>query len=270
MKEGKTTDCFWLVLLGIAALVMLFRVILPALMGPRGHPPNQHAQFHSIEAALELFNNEFDGYPPSDAIDPNGVAYCGAMKFCEAVMGQDMLGFHSGAIFRADGKDANGENLYDPADLTARKGPYLPPESADAVEIQELWPATDSVGAFLPTSRVLCDVFTRRLDSGRKVGMPILYYKADTSKKSHDLENPDNPDNIYNYKDNHALLRLGVPGEPGKQHPLYADTNLFYKITRDRRVKDMSMPRKANSYILISPGYDGLYGTEDDVMNFKR
>ena len=274
MKEEKATSRIWLVLLVIAALIMLFLVILPALIWlrrPYGHPPNQKAQYHSMEAAVELFYNEFNGYPPSGAVDSNGAAYCGAMKLCEALMGQDMLGFHSDSIFRADSKGANGEDLYDPTgDLTARKGPYLPPESADAVEIRELWTGPGDKSPFLPRSRVICDVWKRRLNSGKKVGMPVLYYKADVSKKSHDLENPDNPDNIYNYKDNHALLALGVPGKPDKPHPLFINPKLFYEMTQNRKAKDTNIPCNANSFILISAGQDGLYGTEDDVMNFER
>lgn len=194
------------------------------------------------------------------------------MKFCEAMMGQDMEGFHSNSIFRADGRDVSGSmELYDPTGvLTARKGPYLPPECADAVEIREIWTGTGSRGPFLPTSRVLCDVYTRRLDSGKRVGLPVLYYRTDVSKTAHDVENPDNPENIYNYKDNHALLGLGVPGKPGKQHPLYADPKIFYEMTRDKKVKGKSVPCNANSFILISAGYDGLYGTKDDVMDFER
>ncbi len=93
-----------------------------------------------------------------------GKSYCGAMKLCEAMMGQDMLGIHSNSVFRADGQDAVGTFLYDStADLTARKGPYLPPESADAVEIQEMW---TSHTPFFEESRVLCDVYKQRLPSG--------------------------------------------------------------------------------------------------------
>lgn len=274
MKAGKATNHIWLVLLVIAALIVMFRVIVPALMRrPRGHPPNQHAQLYSIKAALGLFNNAFDGYPASGAADPNGAAYCGAMKLCEGLMGQDMLGFHSDSIFRADGRDAAGSmDLYDQTGdwWTSRKGPFLPPESADAVEIREIWSDANGTGAFLATSRVLCDVWRRRLDSGKKVGMPVLYYRADVSKKAHDAENPDNPENIYDYRDNHALLALGVPGEAGKQHPLYADPKMFYEMTRDKKVKDKSVPHNADSFILISAGYDGVYGTEDDITNFER
>jgi len=270
MKAG---NAFWWVL----AIFSVIVAIIYYFWGPdrvRRFTPRvkQRAQFHSMEAAMELFNNAFDGYPPSDAADPNGAAYCGAMKVCEGLTGQDMLGFHSDSIFRADGRDATGSvDLYDPRDdLTSRKGPYLPPESADAVEIGEIWSDANGTGAFLPTSRVLCDVFTRKVASGKKVGMPILYYRADMSKRVHDVENPDNPGNIYNYRDNHALLALGVPGEAGKQHPLFADPKMFYEMTRDRKMEDKSVPCNADSFILISAGYDGVYGTEDDITNLER
>jgi len=99
--------------------------------------------------------------------------------------------------------------------------------------------------------------------------MPILYYKADKSKSSHDINNPDNPDNIYNYKDNYDLLALGVPGKPRKQHPLYKDPSLFYKMTKNYRITEKSTPVNKESYIQLSAGKDGLYGTKDDIVNFE-
>ena len=44
--------------------------------------------------------------------------------------------------------------------------------------------------------------------------MPILYYKANTANTLHDRTNPDNPDNIYNYRDNNELVLLGKPFDP--------------------------------------------------------
>ncbi|MHC4744651.1 MAG: type II secretion system protein, partial [Planctomycetota bacterium] len=190
-KQRKKRAAFTIVelLTVMSIIVILIGLLVPALSQVRKFAlkVKQNAQFHSIEAAIELFNNEFDGYPESGALDPQGADYCGAMKLCEAMMGQDMLGFHSNAVFRADGMDAAGNNLlYDPVgDLTARKGPYLPPESADAVEIQEIWTDIGSRSSnVLPASRVLCDVYTQRLTSGKKVGLPVLYYKADTTGKA--------------------------------------------------------------------------------------
>ncbi len=210
----------------MSIIVILIGLLVPALNKVKvfAKKVKQSAQFHSMEAAIELFNNEFDGYPESGALDSTNTSYCGAMKLCEAMMGQDMLGFHSNSVFRADGRDAmDTMDLYNPtADLTARKGPYLPPEGADAVEVQEIWAGTTGTGTgpFLPRSRVLCDVYTRKIDSGRKVGMPVLYYRADTTGRGkwHDssaaasMTPTDSQGNIYNYLDNQDLLDLSMPG----------------------------------------------------------
>ena len=267
MKSGKAI--MW-ILAGLAALIVIIVLLRRLNKAPiYAQIVKQHAQFHSIAAALELFDNEFEGYPPSDATDPTGAAYCGAMKLCEAMMGRDLQGFHPDSVFRADGKDDKGRDLYERSNLLARRGPFLPPECADALTLADIY----GKGKTAPSREdifVLCDVYRRKRETGKEAGMPILYYEADTSKAAHDVNDPGNPENIYNYKDNHALVGLGVPGKPGKQHPLFANPGMFYEMTRDKKVKDKSMPCKADSYILISAGYDGLYGTEDDVTNFDR
>ncbi|MBN2138131.1 MAG: hypothetical protein JW720_10005 [Sedimentisphaerales bacterium] len=233
------------------------------------HIVRQNAQFHSMAAALELFNNAFEGYPPSDANDPAGQPYCGAMKLAEAVTGRDLLGFHGESAFRADGKDANGiAPIYKPTNLSLRKGPYMPPDCADCPTLAEIF-ARENTGPFNPENRVLCDIYTNRLKTGRKIGMPVLYYKADTSRTSHDAEDPNNPDNIYDYRDNHALLALGVPGDPTAVHPLFADPKLFYKMTKSDKITTSVRPVHADTFILISAGPDRFYGTKDDICNFE-
>ena len=243
----------------------------------------QKVQFRSIDCALELFKSDFGYYPQSGTVDDEGQYYCGAMKLCEALMGQDMMGFHPDSIFRSDGTDGKGKELYPSANpnwdiasktaysdsLKARKGPYLPLENANAYTLADLY-GKNNTGLFDPNNYVLCDVFEHIKLSGkrRKIGIPILYYKADTSKTAHDVNDPNNPENIYDYKDNHALLALGVPGKPGQKHPLYEDPKIFYEITRNDRVVGPSVPYRADTYILLSAGQDGLYGTEDDIANF--
>jgi hypothetical protein len=81
-------------------------ILIPSRGTP--FPVKQKAQLKSIEAALELFNYEYANYPPSDANDVTGAAYCGAMKLAEAMMGQDLMGFHPKSAFLADGLDPNG------------------------------------------------------------------------------------------------------------------------------------------------------------------
>jgi hypothetical protein len=105
-------------------------------------------------------------------------------------------------------------------------------------------------------------------NAGVKLGMPVLYYKADSSKLSHDVGNPDDSDNIVSYLDNYALLDLGLPWDISATHPMYDDPTKFYEMTKNKKITSMSKPHNADSYILISAGWDGLYGTQDDVFNF--
>lgn len=261
----------WLVSLG---LVFLLAVHVLITYEGSHHPRDvRHlAQFNSINAAIELFANEYDGYPPSDANDAVGRPYCGSMKLAEALMGQDLLGFHSESGFRADGLDPDTLVLLypvapSPDDLKARSGPYLPAESANAFRLADIY-GSGNTGPFRHDLFVLCDVFERKRPGGKKTGMPILYYRADPSGTTHDVNHPDEPNNIYEYRDNHALVLLGVPGEPNAAHPL-ADPRRFYLNTQDHMQRFQSQPYRRDSYILISAGWDGLYGTADDICNFE-
>ena len=267
----------------MSIIVILIGLLVPALTRVRIYALllKQKAQFHSMDAAIELFNNEFEGYPPSDALDGNPNQgqrrpYCGAMKLCEAMMGQDLLGFHINSVFRANGLDRGGNVLYDRDTLKERKGPFLPLENANAFSLTDVYGA-DNIGSFDTNPYVLCDVYKRQMTSGTKTGMPILYYKANTANSWHDPNNlptiDDSLGNIYNYWDNHMLVAaLGKPWEgqssTAKPHKL-ATPEVFYANTRSHQIVNPPRPYKAESYIMISAGYDGEYGTADDVFNFE-
>ena len=264
----------------MSIIVILIGLLVPALTNVKRYAlkVKQMAQLHSMDAAIQQFGAEFEGYPPSGALDESSQAYCGAMKLCEAMMGQDLLGFHSNSVFRRDGLDATGTiALYPPLpsqdNLKARGGRFLDPESANALRIEEIYGSNTS--PFLATSFVICDVYKRQMESGNKTGMPILYYKANTANSLHDpnyLPTPsDNKGNIYNYWDNHVLVGLGKPGESGgasATHKL-ADPKRFYQNTRSGQITTTSQPYRSDSYILISAGYDSEYGTADDICNFE-
>jgi len=150
MKQGGQRSAFTIVelLTVMSIIVILIGLLVPALNKVKIYAMKvkQNAQFHSIEAALELFNSElFEGYPESGALDPRDQPYPGAMKLCEAMMGWDLLGFHTNSMFRSDGLGANDQMLYDPTDLSARRGPFLPLESANAYRLEDLYPP-DSPG----------------------------------------------------------------------------------------------------------------------------
>ncbi len=270
----------------MSIIVILIGLLVPALNMVRKYAweVKQKAQFHSIDAAVELFNTEFSGYPDSGELGPDGLPYCGALKLCEAMMGQDLMGYHPDSTFRSDGWDRDrslvgARWLYPDANrvtpevyrdnLSIRKGPYLPLESANAYRLEDIYL---NVGAFNPKHFVLCDVYRNvtHQGTGKKIGMPILYYKAHTSNSFHDIANPTNINNIYNYRDNQMLITLGIPSDPppnGSKHRLW-DPVRFYKNTKNDKVTTASRPYRADSYILISAGFDGEYGTPDDICNF--
>jgi len=269
------------VLIMILTIVFVCFVICSVILFHPDEPGidvRQQAQLKSIDTALELFKNERDNYPPSDAFDEDGMDYCGAMKLCEAIMGQDLMGYHPDTVFRRDGTNGKDKILYPDAsllskeayraNLSVRKGPYLPVDNANPYRLKDLY---DNVGPFDGNDYVICDTWkvVKHRATGKKVGMPVLYYKANTSKTAHDVNDPNNPENIYNYKDNHALLALGVPGKPGLKHPLYEDPKILYEIACDHRANAPIRPKRADTFILLSAGTDGLYGTKDDITNFE-
>ncbi len=291
MNQVRTKRAFTIVelLTVMSIIVILIGLLVPALNKVKRFATDvrQKAQLHSMDAAIELFSNEFGGYPDSSALDPQGLPYCGAMKLCEALMGQDLLGFHSNSIFRADGRDASNAVVYPPdidnltpalraQNLGARKGPYLQAENANAWRMRDIYGG--NLGSFLGSSFVLCDVYQRLMQSGEKTGMPILYYKADTANTFHDpnlagsMTARDSMGNIYNYLDNNALVGLGKPwqgtGTSATPHRL-ADSLRFYRNTQSDKITTTQRPFRADEYILISAGWDNEYGTADDICNYE-
>ncbi|MHC4433381.1 MAG: type II secretion system protein [Planctomycetota bacterium] len=292
IKQSNRRAAFTIVelLTVMSIIVILISLLVPALNQVKkyAYEVKQRAQLKSIDTALELFNSEFDGYPDSSRLGPDGAEYCGAMKLSEAVMGQDLLGFHPDSTFRSDG--SNGVNMLYPdasslspeayrANMSTRKGPYLPLDNANAYSMGDLYGDT---APFMPRHFVLCDVYKRvtHKQIGKKVGMPILYYRANTANTLHDVGAPDNPQNIYNYRDNQALLALGKPWDQGgaggggsSPHRLAIENSTqglrFYMNTKNEKVLVASRPYRADSYILISAGWDGEYGTPDDVCNYE-
>lgn len=260
----------------MSIIIILIGLLVPSLNMVKRYAKKvkQRAQFHSIDIAMELFQTEWDGYPDSSyTLTPNG--YGGAQKLCESMMGQDLLGFHPDSLFRSDGKDSGGNLLYGLSqanplyvdNLRARRGPYLHLESANVYKMGQIYA---NVGPFNKESFVLCDVYSNvtHRETGKKIGMPILYYKASKNNTSHDVNDPDKAENIYNYKDNDELTKLAVPWDATAQHPMFTDKKVFYRNTRNYSITTSLRPHKADSYILISAGLDGLYGTADDIFNF--
>ncbi|MHC4086080.1 MAG: type II secretion system protein [Planctomycetota bacterium] len=282
-KQSNKKRAFTIVelLTVMSIIIILMGLLAPAMNRVRRHARwvKQKNQFHSIDVALELFRAEFDGYPNSRALDGStpagGLPYCGAMKLAEAMLGWDLLGYHPDSRFRVDGTDGSGNALYPVpgppslVNLQARRDYYLKLEEANAYKLSDIYPNI-ATSPFNGDRFVLCDSFTRvmNINTGKKIGMPILYYKANTSQTTHDHTLANLANNIYNSLDNDQLVGLGKPWDPTTPHTLNGNPQQFYDSTWNDKVSSMVRPYRVDSYILISAGYDGEYGTPDDVFNF--
>jgi type II secretory pathway pseudopilin PulG len=316
----------------MSIIIILLGVLVPALNRVRRYAKDvvQRGQFHEISKGLDLFRNDHsENYPDSGPADPCGLGYCGAMKLCEAMVGQDGMGFNPSSMFSAlgvvDSCDIYPFDLCTSTDPTVYTGPtatnpdlalnlqsrikYVDTENVKAVRLQDMYSwditaygtsfynptatfqtTTNAYPYYFPNA-VIGDVFLKATikgdgtigclaRAGQKAGMPVLYYKADSSKINHDtvLTNlaPGNPNtNIYNFDDNYAITVLGCPWETnppptGTSHPMAGDPRIFLKEITNTQVTATPRPHREDSYILLSAGWDGLYGTQDDVFNFSE
>ena len=85
------------------------------------------------------------------------------------------------------------------------------------------------------------------------------------------MENAQWHDQRYAFSDNMLLVDLGKMMNANIQHPLN-DPELFYSYDEggllNPKITTKEWPHRPDSYILISAGPDGLYGTGDDITNF--
>ena len=295
-----------LVVVGIIAL--LTGILIPAISMVRkaAREAKQKVQFTAIELGLEAFKNDFGDYPPSDpytwTADTSKVQNSsGAQKLAEALVGWDLLGIHPDTGYRVDGMNRwpytvsttlnppGTYFLYDrtnTVDMQKRKGPYVDLDVANPCQLG-ITTAHDGLFDLLSWKPydvaadcfVLCDVFAKGKDvtlsngTHAKAGRPILYYRANPVYKV--------ADQAYTYQDNDSLLtitegideaRMGKPRDRPLWNPLAAGVSAFYPYIADPRASTTSsrIAYRPDSYILISAGADGFYGTSDDIRNFGR
>ncbi|MHC4950097.1 MAG: type II secretion system protein [Planctomycetota bacterium] len=171
---------------------------------------------------------------------------------------------------------------------------FVDMENANAFRLVDIYSNIGGFNANLNEGGfVLCDVYAKKRLAGKKAGMPILYYKARPGRQFQDsTEDSDGDadlynDDIYNYLDNDAIVALNDPdnGTGVNDHPLYQTTTAASALEFDELIVNQQVleatddgsgltgvkrPYRAESYILISAGQDGLYGTGDDIFNFEK
>lgn len=260
----------------MSIIILLIGLLVPALNMVKKYAKrvSQKHQFHAIEVGMETYNAEWEEYPESiEGLDPaTGLIMCGATRLAEAMLGRDLLGYSpTGSYF------IPGPPPLD-ADLSGRRY-YLKPDGANATKLEDIY-GTGGTKQFDPATYVLCDMYKTieskgALSTGQLVGTQILYFRANTSGTTHPTTanglRPNTDTDIYNVRDNMGLLRLGVASQPALQHPMVTENppiKTFYDKIWNPDITTASRPRNADSYILLSAGFDGQYGTDDDVFNF--
>ncbi len=291
MKRQKSAFTVVELITVVAIISLLVGLLIPALSAVKNaaRDAKQRAQFTSIELALTAFKDNYGDYPPSlgwDYVNGAPLDYCGAQKLAEALVGWDLLGFARKSQFYSDGSidtPTGRLNLYNVNDaflMSQRRDPYLEVETAKPFFLGQLFANTGSLAA---DTYVLCDVYARKKviqANGReaRAGRPILYYKANTSGTT--------TREIYDIADNDSVV-AAAENEDRRGHPLGSGPypapfnnqgEFFYGganpatgpigLIQDPKVLKVSRPYRPDSFLLISAGPDGIYGSGDDIYNF--
>ncbi|MCG3126409.1 MAG: hypothetical protein CHACPFDD_01244 [Phycisphaerae bacterium] len=133
-------------------------------------------------------------------------------------------------------------------------------------------------------------------------GYPILYWRADaagvssadkefkpnqaTKGKNGIYHWSDNQDIVENNSANVLILQARATNRKENQHrlqwitknlgkggaggPVQWDPFDFRGYIQDKKITARDMPHNADSYLMISAGADGIYGSADDIANFEH
>jgi prepilin-type N-terminal cleavage/methylation domain-containing protein len=243
-----------------------------------------------------------------DETEPGSQVIFGAQWLVRYLMGKDLLGYRPAHLVPppADGaipvSPYAQEGWYDHV-ARQRLGPYIDPNSIRLGKPAELPDRPDvstlaDVDARTLEQHLILDAF----------GYPILYYRADPHQAGRSRANiarysraSDQP-GIYTFEDNALFtgMRLDTAGSgdyppwnfalataphlianfgPEELTPdrvaASRDTFVYYILDKNAfgasaagDAQRTITPYRRESYMLISPGVDGRYGTPDDVNNF--
>lgn len=308
-KRSGLTLVEILVVVGIIAILTGMLLPAVSMVKKTAREAKQRVQFTAIDLALATFKNDYGALPPSDHYtwlgDTDAIENSsGAQKLAEALLGWDLLGFHPDSGWRADGMNrwpyrvgttTHPEGTYFLYDRTIeremdkRKSRYLDLDTANAVRLgvtgnqDGLFDLSRAGVPLAPDTFVLSDVFGKGKDvtlldgTRQKSGLPVLYYRADPSAKiREEIYNSRDNDHLVVAKEQIDLADKGTapiaPAGGRFWNPLAGPVSTFYDYITDWRASTTTfqVPHKPDSYLLISAGNDGRYGTDDDITNFKR
>gem|GEM_PF-1078445 len=307
MKQSRKAFTLVELLVVIGIIALLVSIVVPALNTARmtAKKAALRSIFHTLETGLEQFKTDQGAYPestynyslylhsqtdtPSVSNYNNSYVDMGAHHLAEAMFGLDRLGYQqnhwyqisdgsvgivgtpidgtSGALLTTKrwGPYVNAENLNvgTMADVPLPNGPTVPPDPST-------WKIPPNYNNLVNPNPVILDNLNP-LNS-----RPILYYRAFSSGNL--------IPQIYNYTDNSLITDVFGMLWSSNQNKLDAskmNLKCFNYYVWDRKTgfgaDDLNKIKSPSarsfnrdSYILISAGPDGNFGTEDDITNFER
>jgi len=291
-----------LVVIGIIALLMA--ISMPVLRSVRiaSKVTMDTAGISSMGIAIEAFKSDIGYYPPSNTL-PMNVSYdlirasgdpgaddltqrdTGAHRLFEALCGLDTLGYEKNGHYETDDEmndiDDGTPVAFDRFDTkaeTKRWGPYLELKNINFGPVSKAYSEGSGYGTENSNNVFLSNI-------NPTIDRPVLYYRA--NKLSRVIAGYDNFA-IYNYDDNRLLTQDYLGGN--NYHPDLDDdagdledfTRYFWdpttgfgqddneEVERELRMNSSAArPHNKDTYVLINAGPDGLYGTYDDITNYK-
>ena len=255
MVSAKKTKGFTLIelLVVVAIIALLVGIMVPAVQNAldKARDTVVRTELKSIELGLNLFKSDFGDYPSSseDTTTP------GAQLLSDVIAGEHLRGYEdpvTGEVLK-DPYIEVGDMEFEPFDPFGGHASYLmkckwgepilyysaAAGARPTWEIVEIYDGDDND-----------IIFSTLYDSGR--------HSSDALADNANYDVIDPPGGDYDYSD----------AGPGLGHGNFYNFIVNPDIPIDT-VTESPCPYKVDSFILISAGKDGEYGTDDDVTNFK-
>ncbi len=178
--------------------------------------------------------------------------------------------------FSADSIDPSESNWGNATYKTGRKGPYIDPKGFSVIEDQ----VAKDVTATPSYVWILSDKYDKQTDAITSTNdyskhSTILYYCANERGTRIAAPTAEIANNIYYPQDNEWIVAPDSSHDDFKGgYNAGGAYTYFWNFIEDQKAivgtgtNATRRPYNPDSFLLISKGYDGQYGTEDDVTNW--